>query len=89
MEDEFSNRINLDGNGEDDDILNQLYEDLYSINEKKDAIEKLDDDDKNVYQAYGPLSTILPALNKNGEKIGIAKHNACESATRNCLNYAF
>ena len=86
----MENEMNINsGEKYDDDILNQSYEDIYSINEKKNAINNLDDDHDNVYQAYGPLSTILPALNKNGEKIGIAKHNACESATRNCLNYAF
>ena len=84
------NEMNINsGEKYDDDILNQSYEDIYSINEKKNAINKLDDDHDNVYQEYGKSSTILPVLNKNGEKIGIAKYNATESITRNCLNYAF
>lgn len=82
------NEININsGKKYDDDILNQSYEDIYSINEKKNAIEKLDDG--NIYQGCGQSGDVNLAVNKNGEKIGIAKYNKNEAPTRNCLNYAF
>lgn len=74
---------------EDDDILNQSYEDIYSINENNNAIEKLDDG--GVYGECGQQNLIELACDKNGNKIGIAigiRDNGKEK-THNCLNYAF
>ncbi len=87
MENEIEININS-GEKYDDDILNQSYEDIYSINEKKNAIEELGDSD--VYQYCGKQHSIELALDKNGNKIGIAMGiKTDESITRNCLNYAF
>ncbi|MBQ9492034.1 MAG: hypothetical protein IJU86_04620 [Firmicutes bacterium] len=77
---------------DENDILNRSYEDIYSINENKNAIEKLDLGASIAYQRCGQQSRIRVALDKNGNKIGIArspKNSEDESITRNCLNYAF
>ncbi len=87
MEDKnFSNKINSEEY--DDDMLNQSYEDVYSINENKNAIKELVYGD--VYATFGKQSTINLALDKDENKIGIAIGiKTTESITRNCLNYAF
>ena len=74
---------------DENDILNQSYEDIYSINENNNAIEKLDDG--GVYGQHGLQNLIELACDKNGNKIGIAigiRDNGKEK-THNCLNYAF
>ena len=74
---------------DENDILNQSYEDIYSINENNNAIEKLDDG--GVYGQHGLQNLIELACDKNGNKIGIAigiRDNGQEM-THNCLNYAF
>ena len=75
--------------GDENDILNQSYENICSINENNNAIEKLDDG--GVYGEYGLQNLIKLACDKNGNKIGIAigiRDNGQEM-THNCLNYAF
>ena len=89
----FNNKINVsdDDKKDENDILNQSYEDIYSINENKNAIKKLDLGASSAYQECGQRSRIKVALDKNGNKIGIAigiSDNGKEM-THNCLNYAF
>ena len=80
---------NKNFSNDENDILNQSYEDIYSINENNNAIEKLDDG--GVYGRCGQQNLIELACDKNGNKIGIAigiRDNGKEK-THNCLNYAF
>ena len=74
-------------NDENNDILNQSYEDIYSIDENAKAITGLSDYSK--YQSCGKQSLIFDALDKNNSIVGIARYSRDDSTTRNCLNYAF
>ena len=74
-------------NDENNDILNQSYEDIYSIDENAKAITKLRE--HSIYQCCGKRSSILDAVDTNDVIIGIARYSRYDSTTRNCLNYAF